>query len=250
MVNKKLILVIALMLVVVGVISFGARPTAGVKVPPGPIVVAPNALANAHPDKAIPDAPTLPVAAAPVVIQDDFSAGLDKWETVQTAAANWGVRDGRLQQWGDASGEPVDEPSVLAVKDVTLGDGKVEASIFPTGGSPVGIAFRGSDAGYYRLDLYPNLPNKQAKAVLTKVTSKGAERISETAVTAWPGYKFSTWQIVTVSLAGGSISATVDGVQVLSTTDSSFSSGWAGVWTYANTGAQFDNVRIQPATSR
>lgn len=250
MVNKKLILVVALMITVVGVASLGARQTTGVTVPPGPIVVAPNAKTSTHKALTVPDAPALPAAQGPVAFQEDFSGGLGKWETVGTAAATWGARDGRLQQWGDATGEPVDEPSVLANKSIALADGKVEAQVFPTAGDAVGVVFRGSDAGYYRLDLYPNLPNNSAKAVLYKIAASGPEKIAETAATSWKGYEYNTWQLVTVDLAGGSIQVSVGGTQVLSANDSSLKGGWAGVWTLANTGAQFDNVRIQPASSR
>lgn len=236
------------MMVVIGVVSLGARQSQGVTVPPGHLTKSPNASAGMVKAPTIPDAPTLPAASSPVAFQDSFSGNLDGWQTVQPAT--WGARDGRLQQWGDATGEPVDEPSVLATKNVTIGDGKLEAHIYPTGGSPVGLVFRGSDAGYYSLELYPNLPNKSSKAVLYKLTSTGGTKVAETPAASWQGYAYSTWQLVTVELAGSSIVASVDGRQVLSANDSSFNSGWAGVWTYANTGAQFDNVRIQQTGSR
>ena len=248
----KLILVVALVMVAVGVVSLGARQTPGVSIPPGPIVVAPNAKTGDHKALVVPAAPALPAAQSPAALEEDFSGDLSKWQTVQTAPATWAARDGRLQQWGDANGEPSDEPSVLVRQDTALADGRVEAQIFPTAGDAVGLVFRGSDAGYYRLDLYPNLPNKSPKALLYKVTSNGAarEKIAETAASAWQGYAYSAWQLVTIDLAGKSISVSVDGTQVLSASDSSLTVGWAGVWTLANFGAQFDNVRIQPATSR
>src|SRR5689334_13327113 len=108
MVNKKLILVVALLVIAVSVVTLGASPTTGVRVPPGAIIVSPNARAGAHKEMVIPNAPALPASQAPVALQEDFSGSLGNWQTVQTAAATWGVRDGRLQQWGDANGEPVD----------------------------------------------------------------------------------------------------------------------------------------------
>lgn len=246
----KLILVVALMMVVIGVVSLGARQSQGVTVPPGRIIKSPNASAGMVKAPTVPDAPTLPAASSPVAFEDGFAGTLDGWQTVQTAPATWGARDGRLQQWGDATGEPVDEPSVLATRNNSLADGRLEAHIYPTGGSPVGLVLRGSDAGYYRLELYPNLPNKAPKAILYKLTSTGGAKVAETPAGTWQGYAYSAWQLVTVDLAGSSIVASVDGKQVLSANDSSFNSGWAGVWTYANTGAQFDNVRIQQTGSR
>jgi hypothetical protein len=249
MVNNKLILVAALAVIAVGMVSLGASQLQGVRVPPGPIVVSPNAGVGLPKPLVVPDAPALPEVAQ-ASFQDDFSGELGQWQTVQTAPATWVVRDGRLRPFGDANGVPSEEPSVLAIKGLSMSDGKVEAHVFPTSGDPVGLVFRGSDAGYYRLDLYPNLPNKYGKAILNSVTSKGVERLVETPVSTWPGYKYNQWQLVTVTLAGTSITASLDGAQVLTANDSSFNAGWAGVWTVANTGAQFDNVRIQQANSR
>lgn len=248
MVNKKLtsILLLVLALAGVGVVSLGARQQQSVRIPPGAIVESPNARSQRQ-QLVVPDAPALPSTSSPVAFQDDFASNLSNWQSIPSAPATWGVRDGRLQQWGNTQGEPVDEPAVLSIRNVAVGNGRVEAYIFPTGGDTVGIAFRGSDAGYYRVELYPDLPNDDAKAILTKVTPNGGADIASTPVSAWAGYKLNTWQRVTVDLAGSNITVSVDGKQVLSASDSSFSSGWAGVWTLANTGAQFDNVRIQPA---
>jgi hypothetical protein len=246
----KLVLIVALMMVAIGVVSLGARQSQGVTVPSGRIVKSPNASAGMVKAPVVPDAPALPAASSPLTLLEDFSSNLDRWQTVQTAPGTWGARDGRLQQWGDVTGEPVDAPSVLATRNSAITNGKLEAHIYPTGGSPVGLVFRGSDAGYYRLDIYPNLPNKSSKAVLYKVTPTGETKVAETPAASWQGYAYSTWQLVTVDLAGSSIVASVDGRQVLSASDGSFNSGWAGVWTYANTGAQFDNVRIQQTGSR
>lgn len=249
MVNNKLILVASLAIIALGLVSLGAGQLQGVTVPPGAIVVSPNANVGMPKPLVVPDAPALPDAAQ-ASFQDDFSADLGKWQTVQTAPATWQARNGRLQQLGDANGERSEEPSVLAIKGLSITDGKVEAQIYPTSGEPVGLAFRGSDEGYYRLDLYPNLPNKYSKAILNRVTSTGVERLVETPVSTWPGYKYNQWQLVTITLAGTSITASVDGAQMLTANDSSFNAGWAGVWTVANTGVQFDNVRIQQANSR
>ena len=249
MVNKKLasILIATVALAIVGVISLGARQQQGVRVPPGAIVESPNARSSNRPAPVVPDAPALPSTSSPIAFQEDFSSNLGNWQTVQSAPATWGARDGRLQQWGDAQGEPVDEPSVLAINNLSVGNGRIEAYIYPMGGDGLGLAFRGSDAGYYRVELYQNLRGNDSKAVLKKVTPNGGSELASVPVSTWPGYKLAAWQLVTVDLAGSNITVSVDGKQVLSTTDSSFPSGWAGVWTLANTGAQFDNVRIQPA---
>lgn len=246
----KLILVVALAMVAVGVVSLGARQTPGVSIPPGPIVVSQNAKADSSRRLVVPNAPALPAAQGSVTLQEEFSTDLGMWQTVQTSPARWATRDGRLQQWGDANGEPVEDASVLARQDVSLSNGRVEAQIFPTAGEAVGLVFRGSEAGYYRLDLYPNLPNKSPKALLYKMTTDSRVKVAETEASAWKGYTNNAWQLVTIDLAGSSIRVSIDGTQVLTANDGSLTAGWAGVWTLANFGAQFDNVRLQPATNR
>jgi hypothetical protein len=181
---------------------------------------------------------------------DDFSTGkLDRWRTLdaegEAQGAQWVVQQGRLMQYGIRGEMISDQPTTLVIKNLTFADGTLEAQVYSTSGSPVGVVFRGSDAGYYRLTLFAARPNDAPKAVLEAVSSQGARQIAATPAANWPGVEQSRWQAITVSAAGEQITVSVNGVQLMSVSDSTFGAGWVGVWTVADMGAQFDNVRVQ-----
>ena len=68
-------------------------------------------------------------------------------------------------------------------------------------GESVGVVFRGSDAGYYRLSLSPNLPNHSAKALLDRVAPNGTATPLGTNST-WKGFEFAQWQTPTALQEG------------------------------------------------
>jgi Domain of Unknown Function (DUF1080) len=255
MTSKRLIPAVALVLVLVVAAAMiaGASQTSGVRVPPGAIVDSPNANSNpGRPDAPVSDAPALPPVTSDVLFTDDFSKGLDQWESLSSAPGTWAPRDGRLQQLGDAAGDVTtsDQQAVLVVKDLKMDNAILEAQVDAASGSPVGVVFRGSDQGYYRLSLYPGLPNNSPKAKLEKVTAGENVNIATVPTNVWPGLTLGTWLAVKVVASGDHITVTLDNTQVIDTTASDFSSGWAGIWTLADRGAQFDNVRIQRAAGR
>jgi len=246
--SKRLVPIGLLLLLASALAIVGFSQTQQVLVPPGAIVESPNAQAgnSGGPRPAVPDAPKLPASSAPVAFSDDFaSSSLDKWSSLSTAQGEWAAREGRLQQRGTDGDLIADEPAVLTTKDVTFGDGTFSAYAYSTSGSPVGVVFRGSDAGYYRVSLYRKGTNSSPKAYLEKVEPNGTVEIAHASADAWPGYENAKWQLITVNATGNRIVLSVDGVQVLEATDTAYAAGWAGVWTFADMGAQFDNVRIQ-----
>jgi hypothetical protein len=250
MVSKKTLPVVAVLLLLAGAIAvgMGARQEQGIRVPPGALVSSPNAKATGKgPQPTTPQAPQLPAADAQVGFLDDFSkVGLNGWTVANEtdSPASWVAVDGRLEIRGDQNGNPSGEPSVLVNRGTTLGNGTFQVHVYPTAGEPVGVVFRGSDKGFYRLDLMPNLGSTtHSRAVLNRVDGSGkGEKIAESA--SYKGYEYSKWQLVTVTVNGSSIVARVDGRTVLEATDSAFSSGWTGVWTVTGYGAQFDNARL------
>ncbi|HEX9987979.1 MAG TPA: hypothetical protein VGE45_05805, partial [Chloroflexia bacterium] len=166
---KRVIPVAVLLLIVAGAFALaGAQqaPGSGVRVPPGDIVESPNARngSMSNPRQQVPLAPALPAANGSVAFSADFSqASLDAWRPLVSTPlgavpSTWVAKDSRLQQRGDAQGEVSNNQAVLLVKDVTFTDGTLDAQVYPTSGEPVGLVLRGSDSGYYRLNLYPNLP--------------------------------------------------------------------------------------------
>ena len=251
--SKRLVPIVALLLLASALAIVGFSQTQQVLVPPGAIVESPNAQAGdaGAPRPDVPDAPKLPASSALVTFADEFASGnLDNWDSLSTAQGEWAVQDGRLQQRGTDGDLIADEPAVLMAEDVTFGDGTFSAHVYSTSGSPVGVVFRGSDAGYYRVSLYRKGENSTPKAYLQKVEPNGIVEIARASADAWPGYEDAKWQLITVNATGSRIVLSVDGVQVLEATDAAFAQGWAGVWTFADMGAQFDNVRIQQTAGR
>ncbi len=247
MLSKKLLPVVALLIVASAFVAAGASQPQGVKVPAGQMVDATSA--NAMPagqPRVIPAAPALPSAAQKVIFSDDFSSGrLDNFHNLNGYEGSWHVAKGYLKQGGNADQEISDDPAVLIVKGVTLDNGSIEAQVLPSG-MPAGIVFRGSDAGFYRLDLYPAAPNKGSRAVLVNVTRAGAAKvIAQAPLSMYAGYAQNTWTLAKVTVQGSKIEVAVDGKTIISATDSSYASGWAGIWSSADMGAQFSNVRVQ-----
>ncbi|MEO8287194.1 MAG: family 16 glycoside hydrolase [Chloroflexota bacterium] len=257
MLNKKLIPVavplVALILLVAAIMSVGAQPKQAVNVPAGAIVDSPNAvMANDTPKKAVPDAPALPTAAQPGAVTESFdSASLDNWRGTSESTVQWVAKDGRLQKELPASDGPSSAPALFVSKDTGFSDGTIETFYYATSGEPVGIVLRGSDAGYYRVVLYMNVStNTASKARIERITPAGTEVVATAPFSAFAGYKLEQWQHLLVSAQGNTISVSVDGNQIMSATDSSFASGWAGVWAVSDRGASFDNLRIQRNAGR
>jgi hypothetical protein len=256
MLNKKLIPVaipfVALILLVAAIMSVGAQPKAAVNIPPGDIVVSPNARMNEVPRKAVPAAPSLG-ADQPGALSETFEGkSLDAWRGITDSPITWVAKDGRLQQELPLAESPSDLPALFVSKDANFADGSVEAHFYATGGQPVGLVLRGSDQGYYRVVLYMNVStNTVSKAHIERVTPTRTDVIAEAPFSAFPGYTLESWQHLQANAQGSTITVSVDGTQIMSATDTTFAKGWAGVWTIADGGgASFDNIRIQPAAGR
>ena len=262
---KKVIPVAALLLIVVGAFALaGAQqaPGSGVRVPPGDIVESPNARngSMSSPRQQVPQAPSLPAANGDVAFSADFSqSSLDAWRPLVSTSlgavpSTWVAKEGRLQQRGDAQGEVANDAAVLLVKDVTFSDGTLDAQVYPTSGEPVGLVVRGSDVGYYRLSLYPNLPNASPKASIERITPTGTTVVGEVAAGAFAGFSYEAWNTISITAQGSRFTVSVNGTQIMDVTDTSASkavqSGWLGVWTMSDMGAQFDNIRVQQAAGR
>lgn len=246
MINKKTLPVVGLLLLLAGAIAIGiaAYQEPGIRVPPGSIVRSPSAGSpDSSPERVAPHAPDLPATSERTLFQDSFDT-LSGWAVIGSpeSPANWVSNQGRLEIWGDMNGNPTGDESVFANSNAIMDDGTFQLYVYPTGGEPVGLVFRGSDLGYYRLDLYPNIPGPGTRAALHRVTGNKGEQIATAATYA--GYENGKWQLVTVTAQGDRITAQVDGQTILEATDSAFPSGWTGVWTTTGFGAQFDNARL------
>jgi hypothetical protein len=261
MLNKKLIPVVipfvALVLLIAALMSVGAQPKPAVNIPPGQIVDSPNAqMPNDTPRPPVPAAPALS-AGQPGALTETFEGkALDAWRTISDSPLTWVAQDGRLQQYLPLEDEIADVPLLFVSKDAGFGDASVEAYVYPTSGQQVGLVLRGSYQGYYRVTLYMNVPtNTASKARIERVTPTKTDLVAEAPVSTYPGYALERWQHVQATVQGTTITISVDGKQIMSATDSAlgssaFSKGWAGVWSLADQGASFDNLRIQPSAAR
>ncbi|MEA2573454.1 MAG: hypothetical protein QOH93_752, partial [Chloroflexia bacterium] len=204
---KKLapVLVVALILLTTAAIIVGATGSQQVKVPQGGIVESPNArngvVDNGVPT--IPDAPKSEAARPGDPFSDDFStdSGVNggRYESLASAPGSWKIKNNRLQQRGDESEDLSDAPAVLTVKGVTFADNTISAQIYGIA-MPVGLVFRGSDAGYYRLTLYRQQDaNDVPKATLDKVVGTKATEIASVPASTFAGFINQKWQTVKVT---------------------------------------------------
>jgi hypothetical protein len=217
---------------------------------PGTTVGAPQGDGPGH--SSIPVAPALPAAQGTVIFNDDFAGAKDKstpdgWQSLANFPGTWVAYKGRIEQWGNIDRETTSDPTILVAKSATFADGVYETQVFPMSGEVVGVVFRGSDAGYYRLSLYPNLGNhgdQSPKAFLDRVAPDGTATALGSSAT-WGGFQFAQWQRVEVRAVGARLIVLIDGQQLFVVNDAGLSSGWVGVWSVADRGSAFDNVRVQ-----
>jgi hypothetical protein len=241
----------ALVLLVAALVNVGAQPKPGIRIPPGEIVDATSAQSMPEtPRRPVPAAPALPASGQDAAVLAFDGASLDDWQSITSTRIEWVAQDGRLQQQLPLSEIPTYEPALFVTRDATFTDGMVEAMVYPTSGSAVGIVLRGSDERHYRVVLHASAPNDKSKAWIERVTGNVVERIAEAPFAEYSGYNVEAWTHVKVTAQGGEISVAVDGRNIMSASDSKYAAGWVGVWTLADQGASFDNVRIQRGAER
>jgi hypothetical protein len=246
MFSKKTVVAATLLLLVSAGAVAGASQIVSQQEPPAVVVQPPGAVTDAgEMAPGVPAAPALPASVGQVLYSESFDgAKLDGWRALSGVEARWAVQDGRLQQWGTPDSGNADAPTILVTNNTGFSDGIFEAQVFPTSGSPVGVVFRGSDAAYYQLTMF------KAQEGLTERMAR-LDRIENGQVTEvalskdWAGFQLGAWQRVEINMAGSRIAASVDGHRLFEVADEGLQSGWVGVWTFADRGADFDNVRIQ-----
>lgn len=256
--NRLLIPVVALLLVVVGVITMGAQPKPGYRIPTGEIVDSPNASAMVEtPRKPVPDAPALAEAAQPGASVTGFDgASTEGWQGINESNVTWVAREGRLQQ--SMPDLPSEQDALFVSKTSDFANGSVETYFYATGGSPLGIVVRGSAIGYYRVTLHMNVStNTISKAYIDRVTvnadgSTKSVNLGSADINVFKGYNLETWTLAKAVVEGNRITVSVNGTEIMSATDSTggLSQGWAGIWTQSDGGTQFDNIRIQRTAVR
>jgi hypothetical protein len=198
-----------------------------------------------------PTAPTLPAASGSIVYQNDFgSAGLSDWQPAALFAPPddpvpaWRVKDGLLEQVGDAHAEGTAQDAFLVLNkpQEQVSNGRLQVYFRSVSGEGIGVLLRYSNNSYYVLRLFGTSTDATGTAQLLQVS--GGSRSLLAGSTGWHGYTRNQWQLLQVDLSGPNISVSVDGAPVLSTNKAALLTGQVGLYTEATGVAKFDNFRL------
>ncbi len=241
--------------------SFSGAPHAD-----GPVVVVPSTVVVANPNwqpsgagparpAPVPVAPALPVASGPVLFQADFaSADPAAWHAPllrdSDLAPAWTVRDGVLQQSGDEALNTRNDEAYYLTGAANWSDLVLDADVFATSGEGAGLVWNVQGDNFYRVQLFPALPNNAPKARLELVQGGQVTVLAEADPAAYAGYPFDGWQQVRVVSSAGHQQVWVNGQALFDVTNSELSSGQVGLYAWADSGTRFDNVRVQRAVVR
>jgi hypothetical protein len=181
---------------------------------------------------------------------DDVKAGLPegfypasgRWSVVAGAAAGTdAARGGVLRQ-----DEPTQPWAVLLVagKGRAYADGTASVRFRPVSGeedASGGIVFRAQDAANHYV-----VRGNALEGNLRLYVVKGGVRSTLASVEVEPP-EAGRWHTLEVSFAGPLLKATLDGTDVVEARDETFSTGWAGLWTKADSVTEFDDWKTAPA---
>jgi hypothetical protein len=229
----------------------------------GPVVVVPSTIvvanpasgAPAQPAAAVPAAPALPPANAPVLLSADFSSpDIAGWQSPLLSQSDtqplWTVEQGALVQRGDSTLNTPNEEAYFLNGAATWNGVVLEADVLATSGEGVGLVWNATGDSFYRVQLFPNLPNAAPKAVLELVQHGAVTKLAEASAAAYAGYDAGAWQALRVTSANGRQQVSVNGAPVFDVANTVLSSGQVGLYAWADSGARFDNVRVQSAVAR
>ncbi len=201
--------------------------------------------------------PTAPaqVASAPLFAAAFAEAGaLAAWEFVDLEPvlpdnrANWALTaEGRLAQEaaGRAKNPSIQEAAALAGAEGT--DYTVTASFYDLTNGTAGLIARYSGAeptaaSFYRYRVIKDAYAATPKQVLEKVERGVATTLTEVVA---PGFEERVWNVVTLTVQGGTLTATLNGQVVAEAEDATpLAAGRAGLYTRAIGGILFDDFSV------
>ncbi len=204
------------------------------------------------PTPTVAPAPTagLSVAGANVLAADSFDTAdaLSRWEIVDPGdvppedRSVWAVQDGALVENRTAN---AGNPNIQETMAVTGGplwtDYTVTAKVYDQNNGNFGLVTRRQGNSFYRYQIIANQLEGTPKQTLEKVV----DGVATPLVThEQPGYDQRQWHTVSMSVVGSRIRVTFDGAVVAEATDSTLTSGQAGLYTRALGGIRFDDVAI------
>lgn len=171
------------------------------------------------------------------IISDAFD-NLNNWKSI-FGSNNWKIVDGRLVSTGGG------DKRIMLNSDLP-DDYVVSAKGILVKGDGYGVMFRltpqGNNYGGYCFQLDPGYGNK---FVLRKYASNGAEISKPIAVANPPaGFDFKAPHDVQVKVVGNTYTAYIDGVEVMTATDSTYSSGGTGLRTWDSSSIAVDSFTV------
>jgi hypothetical protein len=196
------------------------------------------------------------VPTAAILLREDFNDGNSNGWTATTqgtvsAPAAWSVASGVLRQTNDVHSTPTTLATIPKLGTFmrytntgTWSNYSVTAELRSSDNDTLGVMFRhsgsGSSQSYYRFSMDSERTNLR----LTKLRSNG------TWSTLWnqsTAYALDRTYVFEAIVSGTSITVKLDGAQLWSGTDATnpISSGSIAMYSWQNTGAQFDNVLVR-----
>jgi hypothetical protein len=117
----------------------------------------------------------------------------------------------------------------------------ISAKVYDQENATFGLVARRQGDSFYRYRIIASSLSGTPKQVLEKVVNGEATAL---ATLETPGYEQRQWHTVALSVAGSNIRVTLDGAVVMEATDSTLTSGQAGIYTRALGGIRFDDVTV------
>ncbi len=157
--------------------------------------------------------------------------------------ASWIIRDGRLVQNGTAgpTGDPRPNETLALVGSPDWTDYTVSTWFYDQFNAAAGLVARRQGNSFYRFIIIANDYPVSSRMILERVVDGQATVL---ATRDAPGYDRWRWYRISLTVNGAQIRAALDGVPMLEASDSTLTSGQAGLFTYALGGVLFDDVRV------
>lgn len=251
--RQKLMLLLSAILLLSVVLSACGTPTTAQSGTLNELPTAPPA--PTYPPAAkpsIPPAPatTLPKAGVSALVVDQFDGTLDTWQVLDlrvlpgSELSTWKVTEGRVDQVTGPDGMNASTPTALLIGDTTWTNYRVQAMAYARGNSIMGLVGRNSDKGMYMLVVRP-ADSQGGSQITIQRYDAATETFTNLAKADGGGAEKNQWYALELAFQGNSITALINGQEVLQTTDATYSAGRAGVYGYAEGELSFDNFSVQ-----
>lgn len=190
------------------------------------------------------------IAAGNVIFTTDFAteSALSDWQIVDLeqvlpeSRSIWQIEDGMLHQARTANiGNPSIQETLALTGDDSWTDYTITAKFYDEGNGNAGLVARVQGDSFYRYRMLANFYEDTPKQVLEKVENGVATTLASIET---PGYDFYAWNTLSLRVNGSTIQVILNDELVAEATDSSLSSGKAGLYTRAIGNLGFDDVTV------